>query len=55
VSDAFALTESHFFGIVNFGTELKDRCLKIYRSCYSGYRFPPEIISYPVWAYCPSV
>jgi transposase-like protein len=25
--------------------------MKIYRSRYSGYRFPPEIISYAVWAY----
>jgi putative transposase len=25
--------------------------MKSDRSCYSGYRFPPEIISYAVWAY----
>ena len=25
--------------------------MKIYRSRYSGYRFPPEIISDAVWAY----
>jgi putative transposase len=25
--------------------------MKIYRSRYSGYRFPPEIISYAVWTY----
>jgi putative transposase len=24
--------------------------MKSNRSCYSGYRFPPEIISYAVWA-----
>src|SRR5215472_15961087 len=25
--------------------------MKIYRSRYSGYRFPPQIISYAVWTY----
>jgi hypothetical protein len=25
--------------------------MKSHRSRYSGYRFPPEIISYAVWAY----